>query len=87
MDNTIEARKGILDGWYATDGGNSNRCYTISETLIEQMTLCTTLGIQTYLIEQKKLKTNEQMVFEVFKIPKIIDANYNLLRRRWNLCF
>jgi len=48
LDNTIEARKGILDGWYATDGGNSNRCYTISETLIEQIdALCTTLGIQT----------------------------------------
>lgn len=35
---SIEFRKGILAGWYDTDGGNSNRCYTTSLVLAEQMT-------------------------------------------------
>jgi len=48
LDNTIECRRGILSGWYATSGDTSNKCYTASKILIDQMdTLCTTLGIQT----------------------------------------
>jgi anaerobic ribonucleoside-triphosphate reductase len=48
LGHSEQCRKGILDGWYATDGGNSNRCYSVSKKLIDQMeTLCTTLGIQT----------------------------------------
>lgn len=40
-----EFRKGILDGWYNTDGGNSNRCYTTSLKLVECMeALITSLG-------------------------------------------
>lgn len=42
-----EFRQGILDGWYLTDGGNSNRCYTISKNLVESMEiLLTSLGKQ-----------------------------------------
>lgn len=41
----IDFRQGILDGWYATDGGNSNRCYTTSKELAECMeALITSLG-------------------------------------------
>lgn len=40
-----EFRQGILDGWYNTDGGNSNRCYTTSSKLVECMeALITSLG-------------------------------------------
>lgn len=42
-----EFRKGILDGWYLTDGGNSNRCYTTSKNLVDSMEiLLTSLGKQ-----------------------------------------
>lgn len=45
-----EFRQGILDGWYITDGGNSNRCYTISKDLVDCMEiLCTSLGLQTII--------------------------------------
>lgn len=38
-------RRGILDGYYLTDGGNSNRIYTTSEKLVYQMeALLTSLG-------------------------------------------
>ena len=48
IENTIECRNGILDGWHITDGGNRWRNYSISKTLIDQMeVLCTSLGIQT----------------------------------------
>ena len=40
-----EFRQGILDGWYKTDGGNNNRCYTTSKKLVDCMeVLITSLG-------------------------------------------
>ena len=45
---SIEFRRGILDGLYETDGGNNNRIYTSSETLRDDIsTLCATLGMVT----------------------------------------
>lgn len=41
-----EFRKGILDGYYLTDGGNSNRIYSTSQKLIEEIeVVMTSLGI------------------------------------------
>jgi len=43
-------KRGILFGYYNTDGGNSNRIYSVSERLIRDIdALCTTLGIVTSL--------------------------------------
>lgn len=43
-------RRGILDGFYATDGGNSNRIYSTSEGLIHDIEwLCSTLGLNTVI--------------------------------------
>lgn len=45
---SVEFRKGILDGYYLTDGGNSNRIYTTSKELTGDIELlCTSLGLQT----------------------------------------
>ena len=45
-----EFRKGILDGYYATDGGNSNRIYTTSEKLVGQIEcLMTSLGLNSVI--------------------------------------
>ena len=45
---SVEFRRGILDGYYETDGGNSNRIYTTSYKLVGQIELlCTSLGINT----------------------------------------
>lgn len=45
---SIKFRRGILDGFYLTDGGNANRIYSTSEKLINNIEcLCTTLGLQT----------------------------------------
>ena len=50
LTQSVEFRRGILDGWYITDGGNSNRCYTVSKQLVENMEiLCTSLGLQTII--------------------------------------
>lgn len=50
-----EFRRGILDGLYATDGGNSNRIYTSSEGLKDSLvTLCATLGIATTISEDNR---------------------------------
>lgn len=46
----LEFRKGILDGLEATDGGNSNRIYTTSEGLAEDIEwLCTSVGLNTII--------------------------------------
>ena len=47
---SVEFRKGILAGWYDTDGGNSNRCYTTSESLKDSMeALITSLGMNSII--------------------------------------
>ncbi len=47
---SCDFRRGILDGLYATDGGNSNRIYSSSRSLMEDIeVLCTTLGINTVI--------------------------------------
>lgn len=47
---SLEFRKGILAGWYDTDGGNSNRCYTTSPELAENMeVLITSLGLNSII--------------------------------------
>jgi len=56
-----EFRKGILDGWYNTDGGNSNRCYTTSEKLKDCMeALITSLGMNSII--DLFDRTNEKVV-------------------------
>lgn len=47
---SVAFRKGILDGYYLTDGGNTNRIYTTSAVLVEDIELlCTSLGLQTII--------------------------------------
>ena len=47
---SYEFRKGILDGWYNTDGGNLNRCYTTSVKLKDCMeVLITSLGLNSII--------------------------------------
>lgn len=47
---SIDFRRGILNGYYMTDGGNSNRIYSSSEGLIKDMEcLCTSLGLITII--------------------------------------
>lgn len=75
---SVEFRKGILDGWYITDGGNSNRCYTISKQLAERMeALCTTLGLQTIIDISDR--TDEAVVIR----GQEYNRNYPLYCLRW----
>ena len=47
---SYDFRKGILDGYYTTDGGNSNRIYTTSKKLVAQIeTLITSLGLNSVI--------------------------------------
>lgn len=47
---SAEFRRGILDGYYMTDGGNSNRIYTTSPKLAEDIEcLCASLGMNTVI--------------------------------------
>lgn len=71
-------RHGILDGWYATDGGNSNRCYTTSPKLAETMeALVTSLGY-TCVID-KSDRTDEPVVIR----GESFSRNYPLYCLRW----
>ena len=50
-----EFRKGIIDGLYTTEGGNSNRIYTSSERLKDTLiVLCASLGIATSVIADER---------------------------------
>ena len=81
MDCFLESydfRKGILDGWYATDGGNSNRCYTTSSELAEGMeALITSLGMQS-IINISDI-TDEKIVIRGEEYKR----NYPLYCVRW----
>lgn len=71
-------RKGILDGWYSTDGGNSNRCYTTSPKLAEDMeALITSLGLQSIINISDR--TYEKVVIR----DLIYNRNYPLYCVRW----
>lgn len=75
---SVDFRQGILDGFYATDGGNSNRIYTTSKKLSEQMEcLLSSLGLNSVIDVSDR--TNEPVIIrgEVYK------RNYPLYCVRW----
>ena len=75
---SVEFRKGILDGWYNTDGGNSNRCYTTSKELAEDMeVLITSLGLQSIINVSDR--TDDEVVIR----GELYDRNYPLYCVRW----
>lgn len=75
---SAEFRKGILDGWYNTDGGNSNRCYTTSPKLAECMeVLITSLGMQSIIDVSDK--TDEPCIIRGIEYNR----NYPLYCVRW----
>ena len=52
---SLDFRKGILDGLYTTDGGNSNRIYTSSEKLKDSLiTMLASMGIATTVSEDSR---------------------------------
>jgi len=73
-----EFRKGILDGYYMTDGGNSNRIYTTSPGMAECLeVLCTSLGLQTTINISDR--TDEPVVIRGVSYTR----NYPLYCIRW----
>lgn len=75
---SVDFRKGILAGWYNTDGGNSNRCYTTSSKLAEQMeALITSLGMQSIIDVSDR--TDEDVVIR----ERVYNRNYPLYCVRW----
>ena len=73
-----EFREGILDGWYHTDGGNSNRCYTTSPELAEHMeVLITSLGKNSTITVSDR--TDEKVVIRNVEYNR----NYPLYCVRW----
>ncbi len=76
--HSVEFRKGILDGWYNTAGGNSNRSYSTSKNLIEYMEiLCSSLGLQTIIDVVNR--TDEPVVIRDQEFKR----NYPLYCLRW----
>lgn len=77
-NKSLEFRRGILDGFYATDGGNSNRIYTTSKKLVEQMeAMLTTMGVQTII--DKSDRTNEMVIIRGEEFTR----NFPLYCLRW----
>ena len=73
-----EFRRGILDGWYNTDGGNTNRCYTTSKELAEDMeVLITSLGMQSIINVSDK--TEESVIIR----GEEYNRNYPLYCVKW----
>lgn len=71
-------RKGIVDGWYASDGGNSLRIYTTSEKLIPQAdALFSSLGINTIINVTDRTGTLGEIRGETFQ------RNYPTYCIRW----
>lgn len=81
MDILLESydfRKGICDGWYDTDGGNSNRIYTTSKELSEQAeVLFNSIGFNTIINISDR--TDEKVVL----CNQEYDRNYSLYCIKW----
>ena len=75
---SIDFRRGILDGLYATDGGNSNRIYSTSSGLIDDIeALCASLGLNTVINVSDR--TDEPVVVR----GEIWKRNFPLYCIRW----
>ena len=75
---SVEFRTGIIDGYYLTDGGNSNRIYSTSKNLIYQIeAVLTSLGRNSVIDITDR--TDEDVVIrgEIFK------RNFPLYCIRW----
>lgn len=75
---SYDFRKGILDGYYSTDGGNSNRIYTTSEKLVSQIEcLITSLGMNSVIDITDR--TNEPVIIRGDQYKR----NFPLYCIRW----
>lgn len=75
---SVDFRRGILAGWYSTDGGNSNRCYTTSKELAEDMeALITSLGLNSIINISDR--TDEKVIIR----EQEYDRNYPIYCVRW----
>ena len=75
---SVNFRKGICDGWYASDGGNNNRIYSISKKLIQQgEALFNSIGYNT--IVDMFDRTSEKVIIR----EQIYNRNYPLYSLRW----
>ena len=55
LSTSEEFRRGIVDGLYATDGGNSNRIYTSSKPMVDSLQLLfASLGMATNITEDNR---------------------------------
>lgn len=71
-------RRGILDGYYLTDGGNSNRIYTTSEALAYQIeAMCSSIGLHTIIDVSDR--TDEPVIIR----DQYFKRNYPLYCVRW----
>lgn len=78
LSQSVDFRKGILDGYYITDGGNSNRIYTTSTKMAEQIeVLITSLG-KVSIIDIVD-RTDEAVVIRGQKFKR----NFPLICIRW----
>ena len=75
---SYDFRKGVLDGYCATDGGNSNRIYTTSKKLVGQIEcLITSLGMNS--VVDCTDRTDEAVIIR----GKSFNRNYPLYCIRW----
>lgn len=76
---SLEFRQGILQGYYLTDGGNSNRIYTTSKIMASNLeAMITSLGLQSII------DISDRTGKGVVKIGnKIFNRNYPLYCVRW----
>lgn len=78
LEQSYDFRMGILDGFYATDGGNSNRIYTTSQVLVEQIEcLITSLGLSSVIDVSDR--TDEKCIIRGIEY----NHNYPLYCIRW----
>ena len=76
---SYEFRKGILDGYYLTDGGNSNRIYTTSSGLVNDIeALMTSLGLQSIINISDRIGEGEVVIR-----GESFNRNYPLYCIRW----
>jgi ribonucleoside-triphosphate reductase len=88
LKNTVWSKSntfhsGILDGWFATDGGSKNRLETSSKLATESFsTLCTLLG-STHSISEGAIPKNYGSVNKCYTCRKTDKEKYPGLYHKW----
>lgn len=87
LNKSLEFKKGVLDGYYGTDGGNRGRIYTSSKKMVNSLVLMlNSMGIPSSVAEdnrEDRLSTNTVYIIKFYTRSCYSDLYYTKDNKIW----